>query len=1228
MTCLYCGKKRGLAFFKKDGFCSAEHRQLWQEREASNLVQRLNEARDGRELEPLRLPQPRFIGPAAAELPAGETVKQLGDGTATPASEVGIVISRQAYVAPVTETPKPAPPAPKPANFLPPESIEPQTSVVRKVKVLRTVDQQPEAPHISSEEVRKPAPPSDVPAETSAEETKAGRCLYCGKKRGLALFKRDDFCSAEHRRLWESANLVQRLIEAQVGGKREPLRLPKRPSTDSLLGDTSPSAVLRELQASIGQHATNPSEETVSSPPAVEPVTGTSPVEQPDPIFAGFVAPSSIQLEHQEGRAVWTADAPLAGPECTIFLPASAIASTGFAGSQTGVPIHACDAGPVTSADKRLNASWPGRGPLDTAFLVESRKPGLSNCFETPISIQALTLDQTALAGIVHRNRHRSGSILSRMRDVTTSSRTPELILATGTVTPGFLDPTHSAAAMDMALAGVWPVRKLALPIGSGHNGLANTKFVSLPTQPLSAYGRVGASARLSQSFRPSILSRTFEPQLLTGNYSTLRSSFNAPGTSIFLAVPAVAGREVSVGIDPRSRPALSGSCFTSVPFLRPASVPYRPAVSAVATLFSLAIPSRAAEHKLTIARFTVGTLPKLALQPSSVSPTVTLKVPQEIARLRPTLARPAFVNLPAEKPAAVEVTRGADTRGGKNAWTDSLRTMFRRPRVDPSASPSKQGGDRVSKLSGGLSGLETPERVWAKSLLLPVSRRADLARHVATPSKLVLSALGAGRTETSEGRQRPDLKRRAWLSSPLLIERRKHALPAIIDAFDLQLDGVALNSKAVAPQPNSPCERTPFSQFQPLVLAPRAIEPQLASVSHAQASSELDLQSDPQTAVVLSVKAPPAYTPQIERTGQGRRNAPFVPIVLEQQLETISVGMTASVSRLRLPVLSGRGLEPTLTVATFEQYPEALNVANLQDAGGHSIGTSRSANPAVDSVRQGLANPGFLPFDIEQPLMQEQRQATLALRPAPNLTYIPLRDSDKQVSFAAAAETWCDPIELGDFSPLILESFLQPSATNSTLPSLRVLGPSDTSSSVTFKHLQVAAATSPWHDASPWSVPKVRLHEPLISLRGPSCRSLISSDSRSSRNDTSFRLAPFSYCEFSAGPVKHWRPELATDNVPGDFARDSDVEMLEMALANDSAEFEPTETVEDYRIAGGSGAIIARPFRRCLAGTVRPDVLLGSAQLPPVVKAERYEHERLGIRSFPPAASQRYCSE
>ena len=335
--------------------------------------------------------------------------------------------------------------------------------------------------------------------------------------------------------------------------------------------------------------------------------------------------------------------------------------------------------------------------------------------------------------------------------------------------------------------------------------------------------------------------------------------------------------------------------------------------------------------------------------------------------------------------------------------------------------------------------------------------------------------------------------------------------------------------------------------------------------VSHAQEAVELGRQSGPQTPVVLSAKAARAYSPQIERASQGRHNAQFVPIVIEQELESATVGMTTPVSRrLRLAGLSGRGFEPTLVAATYERYPATLNdFVDLQPIVGHSKGTSRSANPVIDGVRQGLVNPGFLPFDIEQPLMQEQTQATPALRPTPNLTYIPLRDGGKHIYAAAAAETWCDPIELCEPSALTLESLLPASTTNSTLLSPCILGPWDTLSSSAIKHLPVAAATSPWHDASPWDVPKVRMHEPLVSLRSPSCRSLISRDSGPSRSDSSFKLAPFSYCEYRPGTVNPPRPELITNSIASDFAGDADLEMLEMALASDGADFEPTETVE-----------------------------------------------------------------
>jgi len=1191
MSCLYCGKKRGLALFKKDGFCSAEHRQLWQEREASNLVQRLNEARDGREREPLRLPQRPSVDPAAADVSAGEIVRQLEGAPSdqAPSPDVKIVISRQAYVAPVTEIPSAAPAERKAANFVPPEGVEMQLPVARKVTRVQPGNKQLEIPRISRDNVGLPASSGSVPAGSTAPETQEDRCLYCGKKRGFGLFQWDGFCSEKHRKLWqERESLVQRLLDARDLGERKPLHIPKRPSIDPAPGGTSPSEVLRELQASIGKHTAPPNDEIVSPPLAVEPATETAPttaadpdetVSPPpavepamepartttaDPMVAGFVLAATIQLEHQvatKNRAIWTADAPSDAPRLAIFFPASsAFLSTGFACSQTGLQIHACNVGSIASANKRLNASWPGRAPFDTVFPIESRKPGPRNSTKTAIPIQAVTLDQTTSAENPRHNLGHSGSSFSRMHDVTTSSRTPELTLAIGTITPVFSNLTHSTATIDMLPVAVWPVRRLTLPIDSVSPGLTDARFINLPK----AYSRVGVSVGLLQSFRPSVPYRVFEPQLVLGDYSKLPSSFIAPGASIFLAVPALTGREVNIAIDHRSRPALRGLWVISLPFQAQVTVPHRSTVSAIAASRSVALPSRTAEHKLAIAQFTVGTLPRLALQASSASPAVTLNVLREVGRLRYTLPCAAFVSLSAAKPAAVEATRGSDARGTKDTWTVALRTMFRRPRfAPPAAISSKQSEDRVSNLSGGSLALETSERVWVKSLLLPVGSRSDLTHHAAKPLKLATRAVGAGRTGTSEKRPRPNLKRGAWFPAPLLVERREHALPALLSASDRQMDGVALDPMAVVPQPNSPCTRTLFSQFQPLPLAQRSIEPQLAMVCHALAAVELGWQSDPQMPVVFSVKAPRVYTPQIDRAGEGRRNAQFVPIVVEQQLEIAPVGMTASVSRLRLPGLAGRGFEPTLAAATYELYPETLSVANLRDAGGHSSGTSRSANPAIDSVRQGLANPGFLPFDIEQPLMQQQTQPTPALRPAPNLTYIPLRDISKDICLAAAAETWCDPIELCDSSFLTLESLLPASATNSTLPSSCILGPSDTSFSFGFKHLQIAAATSTWQDASPLEVPKVRLHEPLISLRGPSCRSLIPSDSRSSRSDTSFKLAPFSHCDYRPETVNQPRPELTSNIIRSDFTEDSDREMLEVVVATDGADFEPTETVE-----------------------------------------------------------------
>ena len=240
MSCLYCGKKRGLSFFRKDEFCSAEHRKLWQERESLNLVQRLTEAPERRERESLRLPQRPSVDSAPAQIPAPKGVKQVEGATPAkaPSPDVQIVISRKPYVAPVTEPPRPAPPEPKAADIAPPQSLEPQAPVVRKVTPVRTVHTRPETPRISHGEVRPPASSGGVPAEPTAGQVNAGGCLYCGKKRGL--FSRDNFCSAEHRQLWqerESSNLVQRLLDAGGGGEREPLRIPKRFPADTPSGE-------------------------------------------------------------------------------------------------------------------------------------------------------------------------------------------------------------------------------------------------------------------------------------------------------------------------------------------------------------------------------------------------------------------------------------------------------------------------------------------------------------------------------------------------------------------------------------------------------------------------------------------------------------------------------------------------------------------------------------------------------------------------------------------------------------------------------------------------------------------------------------------------------------------------------------------------------------------------------------------------------------------------------
>ena len=204
MSCLYCGKKRGLALFKKDGFCSAEHRQLWEERESSNLVQRLIDTPAGGESQSLRLPKRPSADPAATDAPSPPTTRLLDGATPAqpPSSNLPSVISRQPNVAPPT----------KPAEAAPLLSVNPQAEVVRRVTRLGPVEQPPQTTQRPlPEPIRLPAGPNLEPAALTSEPIKPGGCLYCGKKRGLGFFKKDDFCSAEHRRLWqerESLSLI------------------------------------------------------------------------------------------------------------------------------------------------------------------------------------------------------------------------------------------------------------------------------------------------------------------------------------------------------------------------------------------------------------------------------------------------------------------------------------------------------------------------------------------------------------------------------------------------------------------------------------------------------------------------------------------------------------------------------------------------------------------------------------------------------------------------------------------------------------------------------------------------------------------------------------------------------------------------------------------------------------------------------------------------------------
>lgn len=121
---------------------------------------------------------------------------------------------------------------------------------------------------------------------------------------------------------------------------------------------------------------------------------------------------------------------------------------------------------------------------------------------------------------------------------------------------------------------------------------------------------------------------------------------------------------------------------------------------------------------------------------------------------------------------------------------------------------------------------------------------------------------------------------------------------------------------------------------------------------------------------------------------------------------------MTESVSRFQSLGISGRGFEPALAVATYEQYPAAADFDDLKHVTGRSPRASSATKPAINWMRQGLANPEFLSFDIEQRL-PEQTTAPIALPTVATFTNKPVRYGGKHLHLSTGAETWCEPIEL-----------------------------------------------------------------------------------------------------------------------------------------------------------------------------------------------------------------------
>ena len=342
-----------------------------------------------------------------------------------------------------------------------------------------------------------------------------------------------------------------------------------------------------------------------------------------------------------------------------------------------------------------------------------------------------------------------------------------------------------------------------------------------------------------------------------------------------------------------------------------------------------------------------------------------------------------------------------------------------------------------------------------------------------------------------------------------------------------------------------------------------RSIELQPSEFAHTLEVMGTGLQTSPTIPVVLTVRTTCGYAAPVTREGQDRRNAQFVPFVLEQELSTAPVRITEPVARLRSVGISGRGLEPTLAIATYEQYPAARDSDELHHITGRSVRSSGSTDFAIDWMRRGFASPDFLSFDIEQPMPEEQNMAPIASQPAATFRNRPVREGGNHLDLSAAAGTWSEPFELLPLDPLTLESSLLSGATNRTLPH-SLLKPLD--GVAEFRHLNVAAATSTWCEPTPWEVAKTRAHEPLLSLRGPSCKSLVPSVASQTRSDSLFPPAPFVY-EDRGGSRLDQGLDAAAPSITSDPASTWDLEALNTVLSNAGADFDPAASDEDSEV-------------------------------------------------------------